>query len=184
MNVTIPCPCPSTGTGSPHETDTVTLRDRLDFRSGVTIRKALGLLYNDDPDAQFSDVLGILTEQYLLLGIESWTLIDEKGEPLPVTKPAIRAFMEAHPEDAMDIGNSGDALYNQQVLLPLLTRGSTPSPDSPTDESTSATDGTNPTPPTPSRPSLITTSQTAVTEPTTSSRDGDYSSSVNSTSAA
>jgi hypothetical protein len=184
VNVTIPCPCPPTGTGSPHDTDTVTLRDRLDFRSGVTIRKALGVLYTDDPDAGFADVLGILTEQYLLLGIDSWTLVDAKGEKVEVTKPAIRAFNEAHPETAMDIGNEADVLYREQVLLPLLTRGSTPSPGSPTDESTSATDGTNPTPPTPSRPSLITTSQTADIEPTTTSPDGAYSSSQSSTSAA
>ena len=184
MNVTIPCPCPQTGSGSPHETDTVTLRDRLDFRSGVTIRKALGVLYTDDPDAAFADVLGVLTEQYLLLGIESWTLVDEKGQKVEASKPAIRAFMEAHPEAAMDIGNQADGLYNEQVLLPLLTRGSTPSPDSPTDESTSATDGTNPTPPTPSRPSLITTSQTVDIEPTTTSLDGDSSLSQSSTSAA
>jgi len=184
MNVTIPCPCPDKGEGRPHVEDTVTLHDRLDFRSGVTIRKALGVLYTDDPDAGFADVLGVLTEQYLLLGIESWTLVDEKGQKLEANKPAIRAFMESQPETAMDIGNQADALYNEQVLLPLLTRGSTPSPDSPTDESTSATDGTNPTPPTPSRPSLITTSQTADIEPTTTSPDGVYSSSQSSTSAA
>jgi hypothetical protein len=184
VNVTIACPCPDRGEGRPHETDTVTLRDKLDFKQGVTIRKALGLLYTEDPDAGFADVLGVLTEQYLLLGIESWTLVDAKGEKVTASKPAIRALMDAHPETAMDIGNQADALYNEQVLLPLLTRSSTPSPDSPTAESTSATDGTSPTPPTPSRPSLISTSQTADTEPTTTSEGSAYSSSQSSTSAA
>ena len=38
MDVTIPCPCPTKGTGEPrHESDNVTLRDRLDFaRQGLS----------------------------------------------------------------------------------------------------------------------------------------------------
>lgn len=184
MDVTIPCPCPEKDGEPRHAEDTVKLRDRLDFRGGVTIRKALGILYTEDPDAGMADVLAVLAEQYLLLGVESWTLVDDKGDPVPADKPAIRAFMDAHAELAMDLGNKADDLYHEQVLLPLLTRGLTSLPDTPTDESTSATDGTSPDPQTPSRPSLISTSQTVDTETTTTSPDGAYSSSQSSTSAA
>ena len=142
MDVTIGCICPPKGDEVRHpEGDTVTLRDRLDFRGAVTVRKAIGLQYNDDPNTTSAETLALLTENYLLFGITGWTVVDEKGKAVPPSRAAIHAFLDDHQEAAMKVGDAADDLYAEQVLLPLLARAtasSTSSPDSQTTTSTSA----------------------------------------------
>jgi hypothetical protein len=196
MDVTIACICPK----KEHpDGDTVSLRDRLDFRSANTILKAIQLMQSDDEEVETAEVLALLTEQYLLYGIESWTLVSDSG-PLPVTKAAIREVLLPSP-DAMTVGDAADELYAEQVMLPLVARAARLSRPSPTDGSTSpkTDDSESPTPTTsaehstssssqtprkPSKPSSITTIPTVDTATTTSSLDGDSNSSQSSTSAA
>ena len=77
--VEIACVCP----GTPHERDTVNLREVMDFVHGKALRYRVQLL-EEDERADSALVLATLTEGYLLYGIESWTLVDADGKPLPV----------------------------------------------------------------------------------------------------
>jgi hypothetical protein len=193
MDTTIPCVCPPKADGTPrHETDSITFRDRLDFRSGLAIRQQLALEKQDDTDMSAGEILAMLTESYLVFGIESWTvegpIKDDKGREriarLPATRPNIRAFLQGHPEEAMQAGDAADEQYQEQVLLPLLRRASTsseplptPEPTSPKQESSGHKSTTRK--PRQSRPSLISTTPTDGIGSITSPHDGGSKSSPN-----
>jgi len=184
MDVTIKCVCP----GSPHETDRITLRDKLDFHTATTIRKALAMVDNDDPRSRTAEVLAVLSEFYLLMGVQFWTLVDEGGKNLDVSQSAIRAYLLESPDVDVLI-EAADELYNEAILLPLLSRASMSSPPTPTpsqgdDSLTSATTDSPATPPKPSKRSSTTTSRTVGTETTSLSLVGVSNSSQNSRSAA
>lgn len=157
----IECICPAKPDGSVRhpEGDTVTLRERLDFRAAITVRNIIALLAAGD-GFDDADILAALTEKYLYLGIETWSLVDAKGKPLPVSRAAIAEYLLADPMIAKVVGDEADDLYTAAVVLPLLGRRSTSSPPTPTDASTSQPTAL----PTPlrkrSRPSSTSTSQT------------------------
>ena len=190
MDVPIRCVCPPKADGSPrHEGDTVTLRDTLGFVATQTARNAIHLARSDaremgvDLDAAYA--LAVLTEQYLMLGISAWSLVDEKGKAVPVNRATVRAFMED--PDADDVvslvADEADGVYAGKVMLPLLRAASNSSPHTPT-ASTSPTRGSGKAPAKPSKPSSISTIPTADTATTSKSRAGGSSSSRNSASAA
>jgi hypothetical protein len=189
MDVTIKCICPERGGELRHpDGDTVTLRDKLDFHSATTIRKALTLVENDDPRTRPAEILAVLSEFYVLYGVTSWTLVDDKGKPLPVSHAAIRELLFESP-DIDTIIDAADDLYNAAILLPLLVRASTSSPPKPTpkpDEasSTSAPKDSTPKRPKPSKLSSTSTTQTVVTEATSLSLVGVSNGSLSSESAA
>jgi hypothetical protein len=181
VDVTIECPCPPKADGgSRHpDGDTVTLRDRLDFRSATTIRKAIGLV-SDEGAADPAEILAVMSEWYCLLGIEAWTLTDERGKPVPVTRQTIRDHLlesEAAGAQTSVVADAADTLYMQAILLPLLARVSTSSPPGPMEPSTSAPKDSPAKPPKRSRPSSTTSTPTVATVPTTSSRAGVFSTS-------
>ena len=143
MNVSIPCVCPPKAGGEPrHASDTVTFRDRLDFRGGMVIRKAITMLKVEDPESGAAEVLAAMSEHYMLEGIESWSLTDAKGKPVECDKSAIRRFMDEHQDIVFDsLVDEADNLYSEQVLLPLVRRADASSQPSPTEPSTSAPTG-------------------------------------------
>jgi len=175
---TIECACPPTPAGDVRhpDGDLVTLRERLDFRSSLTARNAIVVLKSEDADASPGEILAALTETYLLVGIESWTLVDARGKPVPVSKAAIRVLMEEHQESAMAIGDEADGLYNEAVIGPLVRKASSSSPPTPIGASTSATGGGSP-PRKRSRPSSTSTTPMAATERMSASPAGGSSSS-------
>lgn len=180
----IDCICPPKGGAPRHpDGDTVELRPRLDFRSANTILKAVQLMQTGDEDVETAEVLALLTEHYLIYGIESWSLEDDKDKPVPVSKTTIRDLLLPS-QAAMVVGDAADDLYSEQVMLPLVARAARLLQPSPTDDSTSAPTDSAPPRPKPSKPSSISTIPTAATATTTSSLDGDSSSSQSSTSAA
>lgn len=174
MDVRIECICPPSG--GRHGHDTVTLSDHLDFTSAVKVRNAISATYHDDPDAAYTDVLAVLTEVYLLCGIESWSLIGEDGKPLEAHRPNIRRYLLSNLLVAMEVGNAADDLYAEAVVLPLVRKALTSSPDTQTDESTSPPTGSTEQPPRRSSPSSTSTTPTVVTEETSSPLAGDSSS--------
>lgn len=185
MDVPIRCVCPPKADGSPrHEGDTITLRDTLGFREVTTLRKYAAQVDTDDP-LFVAEIQGSLVEGYVVLGVERWTLVDDKDKPLPVTRVAIREQILDNDDVAFEVGEQADELYGDKVVRPLLMRASTSSPDSPTDTSTS-----RPTPssterqPTPLKRSSTGSSPTVATGTTSDSRDGDSSSSPSSASVA
>jgi hypothetical protein len=179
MDVKISCVCP----GTPHAEDTVTVMDRLDFRGAATIRQLMGGMYREDPDASTSELAGLLVEHYLICGITGWTLVNEKGKRVPVTKPAVRAFLNDHPLEGFIVGDAVDDPYSEQVVLPLLRKASSSSPPTQTETATSPTSG-SPRTSKPSKRSSTTSTRTVATEPTPMSRDGGGSTSTSSASAA
>lgn len=179
MDVEIRCTCPPTADGEPrHETDTVTLRDKLDPTRALTVRKAVGFIDNDDRESRGAEVLATLSLHYLMVGVERWSLADDSG-PIPVTQKAIRERLFESPE--LDVlVEAADALYNEAVLLPLVARAARSSPPMPTAASTSATTSGSTKRPTPSPRSSTSTSLTVVTAATTTSRGGVSNSSPSS----
>lgn len=173
MTMKIDCVCPPAAGGPRHPGgDTVVLREKLDFRSALTVRNAIIMAKQDDPDMDAPEILALLTEKYLLLGIESWSLTDAKGKKVEPTRDAIRAFTQEHPDEAMEVGDAADALYSAAVILPLVERASKSSPTSPTNGSTSPTTGSPPALPKPSRRSSTSTIPMADTDMTSASPGG------------
>ncbi len=176
MAVTIPCVCPlkADGTARHPNGDKVTLREKLNFRQGLMARNTVIVIKQEDPEAGAAEILAGLTEIYLLVGIESWTLTDRFGKVLPVSREAIRDLMAEHPDEAMTIGDEADERYSEAVIAPLVKRALTSSSITPTSDLTSPTTGSAPAPRKRSKPSLTTTSPTDGTERMSASRAGDY----------
>ena len=184
MDVTIPCPCPPKDDGPRHESDTVTLRDVLDFHRATSITNGTQFIDNDDPDSRAAEVLAALSEGYVLHGIERWTLRDASNKPLEPSKSAIRKYILNRPDIYPPVVEAADGLYHEAVLLPLVARASNSSPTSSTTGSTSPKRGGGAKRPGPSKRSSISTIPTGDTEMTSSSLVGDSSSLQTSESAA
>lgn len=161
--VEIACICP----GTPHDGDTVTLKDPLDFFTATTIRQTIARIQEQSNKLEepmtIAEYVSALIEVYLLYCIESWTLADADGKSVPVSKTAVRDHLLADFAAATLVGEAADDLYTEKVILPLLPGASKPSPSSLTNGSTSATNGTGATPRKQSKPSSTSTTQTAGT---------------------
>ena len=186
MDVTIICPCPVKADGGTRhpDGDTVTLKDTLDFRSVTAIRTNIGLL---EDATNIGDVMATLTEGYLIYGIASWTLVDDKGKPLPVSRVNIAERILSDIATASIIGDNADEVFGEKVVLPLLNRAGTsspPSPTAPTSAPSAASTASSVRPPRRSKPSSITTIPTDDTETTSTSLAGVSNSSQSSASAA
>lgn len=179
------CPCPPLADGAPrHEADTVNLRERLGFVQAESIRNRIAMRQADaGQDLEPEEVLAILTEGYILYGVESWTLADDAG-PLAVTRTNIRAYIVDRWDIAPDVAEDADEAYASAVMLPLLAKASRSLPSTPTEPSTSPSPSTGTEVPTPSKRSSTTTTPTDAIEPTILSRAGASSTSRKSTSAA
>ncbi len=178
MDVTIPCVCGS------HDEDTVTLRERLGFVEASAIRNGIALRRAETgDDLETGEILAILTEGYILYGVESWSL-KEASKPVPVTRANIRRLILANWEVASIVADAADEAYASAVMLPLLGRASTSSRPTPTSASTSPSPSSETSRPRPSKRSSISTIPTDDTATITSRPGGGSRSSQNSTSAA
>ena len=181
----IRCVCPPKANGEPrHDHDTVTLKERMDFRSSIAIRNALALEAADGGELDMADILAILTERFVRYGIEAWSIVDDKGKPVPVSQESIGRLILTDIELATDIGDEADERYREAVMLPLIQRGQRFSPSSPTTAPTSAPTTRSNGPRKRSSRSSITSIPTDVTVTTSDLHDGDFSSSPKNESAA
>lgn len=171
----IRCICPPDGGRHP-EGDTVTFKTTLSFRDASLIRNNVRTLGSKRLERS-AEIATALVEGYLLWGIDSWSLVDLKGKPIPVEPETVEEFLMPHLDVATALGDEADELFGEKVLLPLLTAASASSRPTPTAASTSATNGSRPGTSRPSRRSSTSTIPTDDTETTTPSRDGDSSSS-------
>ncbi len=184
MNVQIPCICPPKGDEVRHPSgDTVTLREKLPFQAVAAIRWAVGIQKTTDPRASIADTFGLLTEHYVMAGVEAWTVVGDNNKPIEVTPDALRDVLLAQIDAAITVADKADDLY-QAVMLPLLLGSSTSSPSTPTTGSTSRTTGRSARHPKRSKPSSTTTTRTDGTETTSTSLALVSSSSQSSESAA
>jgi hypothetical protein len=180
--VTIACLCPPLTSGDTRHPagDEVHLRERLDFRAAATMRNVIAFMQAEDEGASVPEILAALTEHYLLLGVESWTLVDARNKPIEVSKATIREHLLSHPDVAMEVGDAADELYSEAVIAPLVAKAQRSSPPSRTNGSTSATRRSPAPPRKRSRPSSTTTTPTDDTATTSLSLVGASSSSQNS----
>lgn len=139
----IPCICPVKPDGAVRHADgdRIELRERLDFRSSLAAQNTVFVLKAEDPDASSADILAALTESYLLSGVESWSVVDEKGKPVEPTRTAIRERLLTRLDVALIVAERADELYRDAVIAPLVRAASTSSRSTPTDESISAING-------------------------------------------
>lgn len=169
MDVPVRCICE----GSPHEGDTVTLPEILDFRKTLTVRQYIS--HERTGDESLPEFIVLLTEAYLLHCISAWTFVDAAGQPIPVSKDNIRAVLmvDAHLDIAELVGDAADDLYSAKVFLPLLNGASSSSPGTPTEPATSPKNGHGSTPQKKrSTRSSISTTPMAVTGPMAASPAG------------
>lgn len=165
MDVPIECPCP----GKPHRKtgDTVTLKDKLTFREATTVRKYLqNVKRHEDENLLDAEYSATLSEGYLLVGVESWTLTNGDTQPIPVSPESIREHLLELPVAASIVADQADNLYAEYVLLPLLARASKSSPPRQTNGSTYQKSGSTRKRKTPSKRSSISTTRTAGTAKT------------------
>ena len=118
------CRCP----GTPHSTDTVWLRSTPSMASGVI---ATQIMYEANPDTM-PEKLG---RAYLEYNVTGWSFLDEKGEPVPVSRDLIRHLSW----DALfPLAEKAAELYSEALTRPLVARASKSSPNGHTARSTSA----------------------------------------------
>lgn len=173
MDVQIRCICPPQAGGEPRHAqgDTITLRDPLDFRTTLILRQTVQWLRSTG-DPSEAEILAALSEAYLLHCIGAWTLVDEKGRPVSVSRAGVESRLLPHVDEAVLITDAAEGLYTEKVLLPLVVPGLMSSRGGPMVASTSATNGHSPKPQKRSRPSSTGPTPTVVTAPTEWSRDG------------
>lgn len=124
------CLCP----GIPHPTgDTVNLKRELDLMGGLAV-------ISDLTQPGEGNAIERLGRSYLKAGIASWTFVDEKGQPIPVTKANIDRLRWT--PGIYELADKAADLYGEAVLRPLALRASassrsgqsaeltSPSPDS------------------------------------------------------
>jgi hypothetical protein len=158
---TIDCICPPKADGETRHPggDTINLRPKLDLRRGLAVRNNVLRMIAEDPDADNMDVLTAMSEAYVLEGIESWTLVDAKGKPIPVTRTAIRELVMADLAVGAVVSAEADPLY-ADATVPLVLKAFSSSPTSPTEPSTSVTTTSSPRPRKPRKRSSTSTTRT------------------------
>ncbi len=96
---------------------------------------------------------GFMAKAFFRFGVEAWSLVDEDGDPVPITGATLAALPFF---DAYKIADVVANLHSAEILRPLLGRTSTSSPGGRTDGSTSPTPTTSRRPRKASAPSLLT----------------------------
>lgn len=149
------CRCPQT----PHaDGDMVTLRPMLGLAAGIEVQRLMVESNQAREDAAV--ITGRLAEAYLLHGVESWNLVGDNGQPIPVNADSIRLYLLNDFSRAAPVADAADDLYMDTVLGPLVDRVNRSLPTTLTNGSTSANRAGKSKRPTRSKPSLTSTSQT------------------------
>lgn len=180
MMVTVECLCPpkSTGEARHPEGDTIELRERLDFAAGRTGRNIIKV--GKAEDLSTAEIMTELTDWFVIAGIRTWSVVDEKGKPVEPNRYTIPQYLFANEGARETISDAADDLYAEAVTAPLVNGAWRSSPSTPTNGSTSATNGSTPKHRKPSKRSLTSTTPMDVTATTSSLLVGGSSSSQNS----
>lgn len=179
--VVVRCTCQ----GAPHQTgDRFKLFDPLPFPKAILARQSVAALFADDEQPSEAEMTATLMEVFLLHCVQAWNRTDAKRKALPLSRANLRTFMDENPVEAAVVADAANDLYIDKVVLPLLQAALRSSQPTPTEPSTSARTGSRSKSRKPSSPSSTTNTLTDVTEPTSTSLDGDSSTSRRSASAA
>lgn len=140
------CTCP----GTPHpDGDVAYLRPKLSFEGGAEAASLIAHVASTVTPAQFELALGPV---FIKHGVAEWNVVDEDGDPVPVTHAALAELDWAEGYALFQVlGDNGPLKYGGQVLAPFQSKKSTPSKRGRTERSTP--DGSSSTPPSPPEPS-------------------------------
>lgn len=134
------CDCP----GSPHaDGDLVYLAPRLSMAGGMAAQGVIADAMGDTIRLQ-----ELLADLWVRYGVIGWNLVDERGEPMPLTPENVAAALP-YGKGGRLVAERADDLYAEDILAPLVeragklsSRGSTTS----TPRATSATRRSTPKP--------------------------------------
>jgi hypothetical protein len=106
-----PCDCP----GTPHgDGDFVYLAPVLSAPGGMAAQAAINEGISDSIRLQ-----ELLWRVYRDHGIVSWNLLDEGGEPVPVTPENVEAALP-YGKGGRVVADAADGLYSEDMLVPFL----------------------------------------------------------------
>jgi hypothetical protein len=112
------CTCP----GTPHpDGDIAELRPFLDYPGGAEALASVTII-NDDGTSSFRPTVDWpqhIGPVYIRRGVVAWNVVDEDGDPVPVTPEALDGLRW---EEAYELADRADDLYGGQVLAPLAKR--------------------------------------------------------------
>jgi hypothetical protein len=145
---------------------TVGLLPKLTLAGGIELQQRFRSLLQMDPRPSHPEITGLLTEDYLLVGVAEWSLSDDMG-PIPVSRENIARYLLSDFELAQPVANAADELYYEPVLAPLVASLQTSLLGGSSKKQTSATNGSSPKPRKRSKRSSTSTTQTVDTETTT-----------------
>ena len=131
--VPVRVPCPS---GQHPDGDSVSLRPKIGLPGGYEARRKIGELRDG---ATHEEVIGLLLDVYVRHGVAAWTFHDDKGEPIEVTRDAIRERILDNLDTALIVADKADELYSESVVVPLVAAASKSSQATPPATSTSPT---------------------------------------------
>jgi hypothetical protein len=124
-----PCECE----GKPHERDQVFLAPVLTMSGGMAAQGAIGKSEGDPVILQ-----ELLADIWVRHGVTGWNLLDDKGQPIPLTPENVSAALP-YGKGGRLVSERADELYAEDILAPLVQRlerlsprGSTPSGRKPT----------------------------------------------------
>jgi hypothetical protein len=108
-----PCLCP----GEPHDGgDIVYLHPVLSAPGGMAAQGAIADSANDAVKLQ-----ELLWRVYRDHGISSWNLVDDDGDPVPLTPANIEVALP-YGKGGRLVGDKADDLYSEDILVPFLAR--------------------------------------------------------------
>lgn len=142
------------------------LLPKLGLAAGIELQQKFRSLLSMDPRPSHPEIVGLLTESYLLVGVVEWSLSDEMG-PIPVSRENIAKYLLSDFELAQPVADAADDLYYGPVLAPLVASLQTSLLGGSSKKQTSATNGSSAKPRKRSRRSSTSTTRTADTETTT-----------------
>lgn len=124
------CYCP----GEPHaDGDVVYLAPQLSMPGGMAAQAAINEGIKDSMVMQER-----LAAIWTRFGIVGWNLLDERGQPIPVTAENIAAALP-YGKGGRLVADKADDLYAEDILAPLVQRLESISGTGPTNGSTSRT---------------------------------------------
>ena len=148
IEVVVPCSCP----GTPHDQDTVSLLPEPDIRIGAAVMAAIRATPASIPEME-----GAIAEVLIQVAPRAWTFVDEKGNPLELTRDAIAERLTWN-QGGMEVAEKANDLYgarNPTGVFAPLARPKRKASRSGRTGALTKTDGSSSTPPTrtPGRPS-------------------------------
>lgn len=111
------CLCP----GTPHPEDLVFLAPSLSAAGGMAAQGAIADASNDEGQVDGVALQELLWRVYRDHGVIGWNLVDETGDPIPLTR-GNKDLALPYSKGGRKVGDAADELYLEDVLTPFRER--------------------------------------------------------------